>query len=503
MRIAVGGFQHETNTFAPTKADFSAFEQADSWPGLQRGEGLLSAFDGMNVPVAGFLDAAAGKTLLPIVWCSATPSAHVTEDAFERIMAMMIEDLNRAGPVDAVYLDLHGAMVTEHFDDGEGEILRRVRAAVGQNVPLVASLDLHANVTTQMVAQADALIGYRTYPHVDMAETGARAAEHLFRLAKSGQRPAKAMRRLDYLIPLTAQCTLIEPAAKIYAMVAETEGRVLGNGRVTSVSFTTGFPPVDIPECGPVVVAYGETEAAAEEAAQRIADAAREAEPDFGERLWSARDAVAHAIKHSAPGKGPVVLADTQDNPGAGGNGDTIGILSELLAQDARNACLAVLFDPESAALAAQAGEGARITLSLGAKTGGAPGERPLEAEFEVMRITNGEFVATGPFYGGSRMSLGTTVRLRHRGVQVVVASRKGQCADKEMIRHTGLDPRDLGILAVKSSVHFRADFGPMASEVLVVESPGPNTADLAKLPFRRLRKGLRVTPMGIAFGSE
>lgn len=503
MRIAVGGFQHETNTFAPTKADYSAFEQADSWPALQRGAGLLSAFGGMNVPVAGFIDAASvGNTLLPLVWCSATPSAHVTEDAFERIMAMMIEELRSAGSVDAVYLDLHGAMVTEHFDDGEGEILRRVRAVIGRDVPLVVSLDLHANVTAQMVAEADALIGYRTYPHVDMAETGARAAEHLFKLLKSGHRQAKAMRRLDYLIPLTAQCTLIEPAAALYALVAETEGKLLGNGRVTSVSFTTGFPPVDIPECGPVVVAYGETEAAAEAAAQRIDDAARAAEPDFSEKLWSAHDAVAHAIRHSAPGKGPVVLADTQDNPGAGGNGDTVGILSELLAQDAQNACLAVLFDPESAARAAQAGEGAVVTLSLGAKTGGAPGERPIEAEFEVMRITNGEFLATGPFYGGSRMSLGTTVRLRHRGVQVVVASRKGQCADKEMIRHTGLDPRNLAILAVKSSVHFRADFGPMASEVLVVESPGPNIADLAKLPFRRLRNGLRVTPMGTAFVS-
>ena len=502
MRIAVGGFQHETNTFAPTKADYAAFEQADSWPALQRGEGLLSAFEGMNVPIAGFIDAASsGNTLLPLVWCSATPSANVTEDAFERIMAMMLEDLREAGSFDAVYLDLHGAMVTEHFDDGEGEILRRVRAAIGPRVPLVASLDLHANVTARMVGEADALVAYRTYPHVDMAETGARAAEHLFHLVKSGARQAKAMRRLDYLIPLTAQCTLIEPAASLYGLVSETEGHVSGNGRVSSVSFTTGFPPVDIPECGPVVVAYADTEAAAAEAAQRIADAVREAEPDFREKLWSARDAVAHAIAHSSPGKGPIVLADTQDNPGAGGNGDTIGILSELIAQDARNACLAVLFDPESAARAAEAGEGARVSLALGAKTGGAPDEHPLEGEFEVMRVTDGEFLATGPFYGGSRMSLGRTVRLRTGGVQVVVASRKGQCADKEMIRHTGLDPRELGILVVKSSVHFRADFGPMASEVLVVESPGPNTADLAKLPFTRLRKGLRVTPMGEGFG--
>ncbi|WP_333667029.1 M81 family metallopeptidase, partial [Parvibaculum sp.] len=173
MRIAVGGFQHETNTFAPTKADYAAFEQADSWPALQRGEGLVSAFSGMNVPIAGFLDAASGThTLVPLVWCSATPSAHVTEDAFERVMAMMLEDIAAAGSLDAVYLDLHGAMVTEHFDDGEGEILARVRAAIGRDVPLVASLDLHANVTAAMVAHADALIAYRTYPHVDMAETG-------------------------------------------------------------------------------------------------------------------------------------------------------------------------------------------------------------------------------------------------------------------------------------------------------------------------------------------
>ncbi|MBO6680336.1 M81 family metallopeptidase [Parvibaculum sp.] len=502
MRIAVGGFQHETNTFAPTKADYAAFEQADSWPALQRGEGLLSAFRGMNVPVAGFIDAAsAGNDLVPLVWCSATPSAHVTEDAFERVMAMMLEELGSADSLDAVYLDLHGAMVTEHFDDGEGEILARVRAVIGPRVPLVASLDLHANVTAMMVEHADALIAYRTYPHVDMAETGARAAEHLFRLVKSGAREAKAMRRLDYLIPLTAQCTLIEPAAHIYGLVAETEGRVTGNGRISSVSFTTGFPPVDIPECGPVVVAYGETEAAAEEAVNRIADAAREAEADFRETLWSPSDAVAHAIARSGPGRGPVVLADTQDNPGAGGNGDTVGILAELIAQDAQNACLAVLYDPESAARAAAAGEGATVSLALGAKTGGAPGERPLEGAFEVMRVTDGEFLATGPFYGGSRMSLGTTVRLRNGGVQIVVASRKGQCADKEMIRHTGLDPSGLGILVVKSSVHFRADFGPMASEVLVVESPGPNTADLARLPFTRLRKGLRVTPMGERFG--
>lgn len=503
MRIAVGGFQHETNTFAPSKADFAAFAQADSWPALQRGAPLLTAFTGMNIPVAGFIDAAtrAGHTLLPLVWCSATPSAHVTEDAFERIAAMILEDIGAAGKLDAIYLDLHGAMVTEHFDDGEGELLRRVREAVGDGIPVVASLDLHANVTEAMVGFSDALIAYRTYPHVDMAETGARAAAHLDAMLNDLPRQAKAFRRLDFLIPLTAQCTLTEPSAHIYAEVAALDGRTIGNGRVSSVSFAGGFAPADIPGCGPAVIAYADTEAAAEEAVMKIAEAVAVSESAFREKLWSARDAVAHAIANAAPGEGPIVLADTQDNPGAGGNGDTIGVLAELIAQDAPSAALGVLFDPESAEAAAAAGEGARISLRLGAKTGGAPGETPLEDEFEVVRVTDGEFLATGPFYGGSHMSLGVTARLRKGGVEVVVSSRKAQCADREMLRHAGIEPTELGILAVKSSVHFRADFGPMAKEVLVVESPGPNIADLAKLPYTKLRPGIRVMPMGKEFG--
>ncbi|MDP1628151.1 M81 family metallopeptidase [Parvibaculum sp.] len=503
MRIAVGGFQHETNTFAPSKADFAAFAQPDSWPALQRGAPLLTAFEGMNIPVAGFIAAAshARHELVPLVWCSATPSAHVTEDAFERISAMMIEDIFRAGRLDAVYLDLHGAMVTEHFDDGEGELLRRVREAVGPDVPVVASLDLHANVTPEMVEHADALIAYRTYPHVDMAVTGARVAAHLDAMFDGMPRQAKAMRKLDFLMPLTSQCTLTEPSAHIYALVEALDGKVIGNGRVGSVSVAGGFAPADIPGCGPAVIAYADTVAAAEEAVTRLADEIAASEKDFNEKLWSAADAVAYAIENAEAGEGPIVLADTQDNPGAGGNGDTIGILAELIAQEAPSAALGVLFDPESAAEAAAAGEGARVRLRLGAKTGGAPEEKPIEHEFEVVRITNGEFLATGPFYGGSRMSLGVTARLRTGGVEVVVASRKAQCADREMLRHTGIEPAALGILVVKSSVHFRADFGPMAKEVLIVESPGPNTANLSKLPYTKLRKGIRVMPMGKAFG--
>src|SRR6185436_19838596 len=189
-RIAVGGFQHETNTFAPSKADYAAFEAGGGWPGAQYGEPIFRAVEGANIPAAGAIAAlrAKGHRLVGTAWAAASPSADVTDDAFERITGRLVSELRRSLPVDGVYLDLHGAMVAESFDDGEGEVLRRVREVVGERVPVVASLDLHANVTRAMIERADGLVAYRTYPHVDMAETGARAARLLDAMLKRGER---------------------------------------------------------------------------------------------------------------------------------------------------------------------------------------------------------------------------------------------------------------------------------------------------------------------------
>ena len=210
MRVAVGGFMHETNTFAPSKATYEKFLQADSWPGLQTGSGVLAETAGINIPIAGFIAAAGDFDLVPLLWCNAGPSAHVTDDAFERIAGDMMERLKAAGAIDGLYLDLHGAMVTESHEDGEGELLARARAIVGPDVPIVASLDLHANVTERMVEAADLLVGFRTYPHVDMAETGGRAAGLLAKIMREG-RPAKALRRPDFLISINWQLDRIVP----------------------------------------------------------------------------------------------------------------------------------------------------------------------------------------------------------------------------------------------------------------------------------------------------
>src|SRR5713101_1432689 len=253
-RIAVGDFLHETNTFAPTKATYDAFVQGGGWPAMAMGAKLLEKMRNINVGMAGFVPAAeaAGWELVPIIWCAASPSAHVTKDAYERVAKMIVDGIKAAGAIDAIYLDLHGAMVTEHLDDGEGEILARVRKVIGKDLPLMVSLDLHANVTPQMVEQADALIAYRTYPHVDMADTGRAAAKHLALLLRTKQRLAKAFRQLPFLIPLSWQCTNDQPTKGIYQKLASME-----SDAVPTLSFATGFPAADFPDCGPSVFAYG------------------------------------------------------------------------------------------------------------------------------------------------------------------------------------------------------------------------------------------------------
>jgi len=494
-RIAVGGMQHETNTFAPTKADHDAFVQGGGWPSVQSGDPMFEAVAGANIPVTGAIDAlrAAGHQLVPLAWAAASPSAHVTDDAFERIVGDLLARLEAAGTLDGVYLDLHGAMVTESHDDGEGEILRRVRAAVGPRVPVVASLDLHANVTHRMVEHADALSIYRTYPHVDMAETGARAARLLMRLVDRGRPFAKAFRQLDYLTGIPSQSTFIEPCAGLYALLERIEAR---SG--VALSFAPGFPMADFDECGMSVVGYGDDAAAVRAAVDALAGAVADAEPDFALELLGPDDAVRAAMARGTSGL-PVVLADTQDNPGAGGNGDTTGLLAAMLRQQAQDAVLGLLIDPASARRAHEAGQGATLDFALGGISG-VPGHLPLPGRFTVERLGDGRFTCTGPMFRGFRMQLGPMALLRQGGVRVALASVKCQAADREMFRHLGLDPAGQRVVALKSSVHFRADFQPIAREVLVVRSPGPALADPADFPWTRLRPGLRLRPLGPAF---
>jgi microcystin degradation protein MlrC len=496
VRIGVGGFLHETNTFAPTKAHYEDFVRGGGWPAMS-GNTLVEATRNVNIAMSGFVDAAeaTGWDLVPTVWCAASPSAQVQTDAYERIVAMIVGGLTAAGRLDGVYLNLHGAMVAEHIDDGEGELLARVRQAIGKDVPLVVSLDLHANVTAAMVEHADALIAYRTYPHVDMADTGRACARHMALLLRSDHRFATAFAQIPFLIPISWQCTTDEPCKSIYTRLAGLE-----SAAVPTLSFAPGFPAADFPDCGPSVIAYGQTQADADAAADAIAKLVLDNEAAFDGPIFEADAGVRRAMAIAAQASKPVVIADTQDNPGAGGDSDTTGMLRALLDNGVSNAALGVIVDPQAAMAAHAAGVGQTVTLALGGKSG-IPGDAPLSACFFVEALSDGHFLAPGPYFGGSRMNLGPSACLRIDGVRVVVAARKAQLADQAMFRYVGIEPAAQAILVVKSSVHFRADFEPIAETILICAAPGAMPADPAALPWTRLRAEMRIKPNGPVFG--
>jgi microcystin degradation protein MlrC len=505
-RIAVGGFQHETNTFAPQRATWADFERADAWPGFVRGAELLDAVAGYNIAIAGAVETLRkqGHEVLPLCWCSAPPSSYVERDAYERVAEAILEDLAAQQPFDGIYLDLHGAMVAEHHEDGEGELLRRIRTLVGDRLPIVVSLDYHTNMTPEMVRHASAMVGYRTYPHVDMAETGSRAVALLDRLLR--ERPLhKAYRQIDFLIPLVWQCTMAGPAQAVFALIDEIErGAEAGNPGashnqgIVAIVHTPGFPPADIANCGPALVVYGHDRETAEAAADRIVAAINDREGDFAGRLYTPEEAVSEALRLSHSATKTIVLADIQDNPGAGGTSDTVGLLRALIAQKATGAVIGMIVDLEAAEAATAAGEGAPLGCAVGAKIGYA-GETPVEADWQVVRLGSGRFVGTGPMYGGAHFDIGPMALITDRdsGVSAVLAAKRIQPVDKEMFRHVGVEPASVPILALKSTVHFRADFQPIAEAVLCVVSPGAHVSDPTELPYRNLRHGIRLNPLG------
>lgn len=484
-RVAVGGFQHETNVFAPHKADYAAFELRDEWPPLGIGERMLDNVLDVHLPVSGAVTQlrSLGHEIVPLLWCSAMPCAHVREAAFERIAAMLIQELEKALPVDGVLLDLHGAMVCEHLPDGDGELLRRVRSLVGDDVPLVASLDLHANVSDLMVQHASAFDIYRTYPHVDMGATGARAAQHLHTLMHNRLErfPAVTVRRADFLIPLNWGCTMFDPAQSVYRLLGEQAETVEG------LSMACGFPHSDVADALPAITAYGFDRKSVESAADKVLHEVQRRKAEFDGTVYAIGDGIDEALRLAKTVRGPVLLADTQDNPGGGGPGDTTEILRALVTRRVLGALVGLISDPRAAAHAHAAGVSADIDIALGGNSG-FRGSEPFEARFRVLNLSNAPFQASGPMLAGANIDLGQVALLETGGVQVVVASKPVQAMDQSMFRHLGVDPTAMKIIALKSSVHFRNDFQEMAGAILVVSAPGPVAANLASLPFQNAK---------------
>lgn len=515
MKILMAGLQHETNTFSPIPALYEDFVKPDLWPKMLAGEEMFQVLDGMNLPSTGFMQAAQkdGHELVPALWCSAEPSGIVLDSAFEQISKSLCQHLVATPDIDAVYLDLHGAMVTESYEDAEGELLARVRNVLGKDIPIVVSLDFHANISSAMVELSDLISVYRTYPHIDMAETGERAYHYLQAWLSGGLR-YKSFQQIPYLIPLSAQCTDETPNKQLYNGLKQWD-REQGLG----VELALGFPPSDIADAGPAIVAYGSDEAMLKDSVEQVYRAALAAERIYNDELLTPSEAIKTANKINQKKidspidsvdeanikNGPVILADVQDNSGAGATSDTTGILATMIAESVQKGLVAALCDPQLIARTLELGEGAELSASIGNHYG--YDKQPLEARWRVEKLSDGRFACSGEMYRGALADVGGLALLRlvdsDADITVVVSRDRFQCVDRAVFEHLGVQVEDYGLVVLKSTVHFRADFEPIAARILQVASPGAHPCQLADLTYENLRDGVRLGPCGPTFHSN
>jgi len=497
-RIAAAQLSHETNRFSSVPTDIAAFQAA----GVAFGQDAITSGTGTNSAFGGFVTGAArnGFELCPILSVWATPSGVVTAETIFTLSDQLvrgIETLRNQGPLAGVLLALHGAMVTEIDDDGDGYVLERVRRTVGPGIPVVATLDLHANISTRMVAAADVLIGYETYPHVDMAARAEEACDLMARLLSGEIEPVSALQTPSMLPTSQRMMTNQDPMRSLIALAHAAER----DPRVLNVTVAGGFPPADVPEAGlsVLVTTDGEPDLAAT-IARSIAEEAWRRRADFLGGVTSRAEVgqILHAIPNERDSSSkPLVLVDIGDNPWTGSPGDSVEILRLLLDERTDGAAVALVVDPAVVRKARVAGVGARITDDLGGKTDALHG-LPLKVEAEVRLLTNGRYVNAGPMMAGIPVDLGQSavLRCRHIGtsdseqaVDVIVTTRAETPIDLNVFRSHGIEPTALRIIGLKGKGHFRAAFEPIASDVILFEGPGISGADLSRLPFTHIRR--------------
>ncbi|MCE5237389.1 M81 family metallopeptidase [bacterium] len=482
MRFAVAGLSHETNTFAHGLTTLDDFVGSSRYPGLIRGEEVITAMRGTSGCTDGFIaaaEAAGDAELVPLLWTFPQPSGLVEQTAFEMLAGMLLVRLAEALPVDGVLLELHGAMVTERCPDAEGELLRRVRQVVGPDLPVVATLDLHANISPEMVEHATALVGYDTYPHVDNFARGQEAFGIIADAVRGRTRPVAALAQVPMLIGPPRQCTLTPPMQDMLALVHEREQQP----GIISITLAGGFPFADTPCTGAAVVAIADGDKAlARSTAQGVADEMWARREDFRLRLTPLQEAIGWALEHG----GPVILADGSDNPGGGAPCDGTVMLQALIEAQAPNSTVAIIVDPESVAAAWDAGEGREITLNVGGKTDDRHGQ-PLTLTGTVRLLSEGNYVNEGPMTRGLPVAMGRTAVFVVGGVEIVLTERRIQPYDTQALRCLGIEPAERLLIGLKSAVHFRAAFGPLARRILEVDTPGVHNPDVTQYTFSKL----------------
>jgi microcystin degradation protein MlrC len=485
MRVAIGGIMHESNSFSPAPTDLQAFS-------VQRGQDILAWWRESYHEVGGFIEGSDqyGYEVFPTLMAHATPSGKVTAETFETLVGELLERLKNAPPLDGLLLALHGAMVSEIYPDGDGEIVRRVRETLGDGFPIVVTHDYHANISEQVVKHSTALVVYKTNPHVDQRERGLQAAGILARTMRGEVRPVQALCKPPMLYNIIHHNTSAEPMRSIMQAGRDLEHQP----GILAASVAAGYQYADVYEMGPsaVVVTDGDADLAQHEA-QRLSDL-----------LWNARDRLAFRLPDAAEAvrlamesrQTPVVLVETGDNIGGGSSGDSTFILAELLRQKAEG-WVVVLADPQAVQACIRAGIGASVTLPVGGKRDRLHGET-LIVHGRVKSLHDGKYVETEPRHGGQRYrDQGLTAVLEIQpslpelSSLLVLTTQREPPTSLHQLLSLGIDPQRQQILVVKAAIAFRAAYEPIAGRIIEVDTPGLTAVNPARFTYQQVRRPL------------
>ena len=490
-RVLIAGFMHETNTFSKLPTTLDDYRRRFFVEGETA---MVRTFKGTKNEIGGFIDSVATHGWQPVyvLAANATPSGKLTRDCWETIRDKIVNGARSAGQLDGVCLSLHGAMVSETEDDAEGALLEALRGVVGPGLPIVVTLDLHANATVRMARHASALISYRTYPHIDGYERAVQAAA-LLQQAMDGQKKPRCLLVQPAMLEGAEHGRTTQPGLML-DLLAKADGFEKEPG-INVVSIQAGFTWADIPYTGPSVAVSHEPEA--EPRARAIAR-------ELIDEIWRRREegaatyyrpiadgiaaARAQAQGDGAGKKGPLVIADGTDNPGGGGYNDTTPVLQALLDAGIDNVGFGTIYDPATVQQAMKAGVGSEIEVSLGGHTDPAMGAS-VKARAAVRMLSDGSFKNDGPMNAGVETAMGPTAVLRIGGIDVVTISNRIQTIDLQVFLSQGIDPTAKSVLVVKSVQHYRAAYAPIAREIVLVDSGGICSPDISRLKFTKLRR--------------
>lgn len=483
MRILIGSVIQESNTFSPVRSTLADF-RSHQWL-----EGAAILDNPVENELQGCLRAAKEHQVevVPTISANAISSGKFSAAAFAELKTLITEKMKQAGSVDGVYFAMHGAMVAEDCDDVEGELLHIIRRLVGDSVPIVVSLDLHANVTGNIVQSVDGLLGFRTFPHTDFSETGYRSAQLLFSIVRGEVKPHIAFRKLPVIVPAENSQTSYGPFAELWEEAAAGEQR----NESLHTSLFPVQPWLDIEEMGASVVVVGLDKQKAEQEAERLAGLFWEKRHAFSVTLHSVDEVIRHTEQKVIKGSPePVIVSDSSDSPSAGSTGDSTVLLRALLQTGAwqRLRCLLMVVDAPASQLAAEAGVGKPVSMRIGyTLNDAAPYAEVAEIKGRVRSTGDGRFTLQGGYAKNTVADMGRYAVVDVGKVSLLISEKPTFSSDPGMYRSVGLEPAEADLVMVKSANQFRQDYNKISQDIFILNTPGCSPADIRRLEYKKL----------------